>query len=173
MNLFILDRDPITSAKMNCDKHVCKIILEAVQMMSLAHIEHGTTTCMLSTGLTDLYNARTHRNNHVSKWVRETTQNYHWTAQHGLTLCEEYTNRYGKRHKCQDLMEWCATHLPPLPSTGLTNFRQAVADDCYHTDPVIAYHVYYVKYKRYFAKWKLGNTPTWFSTMCTAIDNKA
>ena len=55
MNLFILDRDPIIAASMNCDKHVCKIILEAAQMMGEAHrCNGGQAEC----------GAITHRNNH-------------------------------------------------------------------------------------------------------------
>lgn len=165
MNLFVLNTDPVIAAEMNCDSHVCKIILEALQMMSLAHLEHGSEQ-------PGLWNAHTHRNNHVSKWVRENTSNYRWTAEHALALCSEYTMRYSKVHKCQSMIEWCAANLPPLPVSNMSPFRQAVAEDCYHDDPVIAYHMYYVRYKRSFAKWKLGNTPAWFVDLCNVEDMK-
>jgi len=140
MNLFILDTDPIIAARNNCDKHVCKIILEAAQMLSLAHIVNGSTDPAL-------WNAKTHRNNHVSKWVRETIANYEWTAKHGLALCSEYEDRYGKVHDTKGLLLHLATNVPNLPRGGMTPFRQAVAEDCYNTDPVTAYYLYYVKYK--------------------------
>lgn len=165
MNLFVLDRDPVIAARMNCDKHVNKIILEAVQMMSLAHIVHGTTHANISGTEVELWNAKTHKNNHVSIWVRETTGNYEWTARHGLTLCDEYTERYRKTHGCEPLMRWLATNLPPILPTMMTPFRQAVADDCYHQDPVLAYHLYYVRYKSRFAKWRSGNVPVWYVKM--------
>lgn len=163
MNLFILHHNPTTAAQMNCDKHVCKIILESLQLMSLAHLENGSTE-------PNLWNAHTHRNNHVSRWVRETLQNYTWTSTHALALCAEYTKRYHKTHKCEQLIQWCATHHPPLPTTGLTPFRQAVAEDCYHHNPITAYRTYYVRYKRPIAKWKLGNTPNWYLQMCNIED---
>jgi len=37
MNVFYLDRDPVTAAKMHCDKHVVKMIIEYAQLMSTAH----------------------------------------------------------------------------------------------------------------------------------------
>lgn len=163
MNLFILDKDPIIAARMNCDKHVCKIILEAIQMMCLAHIETGNTSA-------HLWNATTHRNNHVSKWVRETTANYRWTALHGLALCDEYTKRYHKVHQSLGLMAWCANNTPNILVGGMTPFRQAVPEDCYRVCPVEAYHDYYVRYKNRFAKWRKGNVPCWYvSRLCAHI----
>jgi len=37
MNVFYLDRNPITAAQMHCDKHVVKMILEYAQLLSTAH----------------------------------------------------------------------------------------------------------------------------------------
>ena len=37
MNIFYLHEDPQVSAKMHCDKHVVKMILESAQMLSTAH----------------------------------------------------------------------------------------------------------------------------------------
>lgn len=80
-------------------------------------------------------------------------------------MCGEYTKRYRKIHKVQRIIEWCHDNVPPIKEGALTQFRQAVAEDCYHADPVIAYHVYYVRYKSRFAKWKLGNVPEWYVKM--------
>ena len=78
-------------------------------------------------------------------------------------MCDEYARRYGRVHKCRAIIEWCRDNEPKIPDGGLTAFRQAVAEDCYDEDPVVAYHRYYRKYKAYFAKWKLGNVPVWFA----------
>lgn len=153
MNLFILDRDPVVAAEMNCDKHVCKIIIESAQMLCLAFWANGKEA---------EYYAKTHMNNHVSKWVRETRANYEWTIEHGLALCAEYTKRYDKVHRCQRIIEWCRDNDPGVPNGDMTPFRQAVADDCYHDDPVKAYHLFYVRYKSRFAKWRMGNIPQWY-----------
>lgn len=37
MNIFHLDRDPVVAARMMCDKHVVKMIVEYAQLMSTAH----------------------------------------------------------------------------------------------------------------------------------------
>ena len=37
MNIFILDKNPITAAQMLCDRHVPKMIVESGQMLSTAH----------------------------------------------------------------------------------------------------------------------------------------
>ena len=37
MNIFYLHEDPEISAKMHCDKHVVKMIIEYAQMLSTAH----------------------------------------------------------------------------------------------------------------------------------------
>ena len=37
MNIFILDENPEVAASYHCDKHVCKMILEAGQMLCTAH----------------------------------------------------------------------------------------------------------------------------------------
>lgn len=165
MNLFILDKCPSISAQMNCDKHVCKIILEAYQMLSLAHLENNSVHSFL-------YNAHTHRNNHVSIWVRASVDTYLWTCHHALALCSEYTVRYNKIHKLEPLVHWCTTNIPNIPKIGMLPFRQAVAEDCYRDDPVEAYHLYYVKYKRRLARWKLGNVPQWYIDLCNIEDSK-
>ena len=37
MNIFVLDENPWAAARMHCDKHVPKIIVESAQMLSTAH----------------------------------------------------------------------------------------------------------------------------------------
>lgn len=156
MNIFILDRDPVVAAEQCCDAHVCKIILEVAQMMGIAHHLSGTINVPINF-------AKTHKNNHVSKWVRETKGNYEWTGKHGMALCQEYEFRYGKIHQYKEKIIWMCNNIPSIiPDGDLTEFTQAVAEDCYDDDPVVAYHVYYKKYKKKFAKWKNRPIPDWF-----------
>lgn len=173
MNLFILNPDPVLAAQENCDKHVCKIILEAAQMVMLAYQVLGMPDAKPDF---EIWNAKTHKNNHISKWVRHNTANFMWTVDHGLALCEEYELRYKKTHKVKRMLEWCKENPPPsLPVGALTTFRQAVAEDCYsspladereiatHGQIVEAYRTYYVKYKARFAKWTARPIPQWFA----------
>lgn len=168
------------AAKENCDKHVCKIILEATQMLCLAHWYYGfpnlnTAPRELSTKMpgkkTYKYQAQTHNNNHVTRWVRESLWNYEWTTQHGIALCNEYKDRYAhnllrkgiSEHACRPILEWFAANVPAIPKFAATPFRQAVAENCYtNGDVVLAYRLYYLHCKAKFAKWRLGNIPAWF-----------
>ena len=36
MNIFYVDKNPVTAAKMMCDKHIIKMILESAQMLCTA-----------------------------------------------------------------------------------------------------------------------------------------
>lgn len=197
MNLFILDTDPVEAAKQNCDSHVCKIILEVADMLCLSHWENGG---LPSNAPPDLlrpkmiidkrgrvrtlykYRATSQVNNHVSKWVRASRQNYLWTVEHGIELCRQYELRYWhnlkKRgmicHAARPFIEWFGSNIPTIPDTELHEFRQAVARtpyDCYRQDdPVTAYKEYYVRYKARFAKWRLGNIPEWFIEMSKLVN---
>ena len=40
MNIFYLDSSPSKSAKLHCDKHVVKMIVEYAQLLSTAHRVH-------------------------------------------------------------------------------------------------------------------------------------
>jgi hypothetical protein len=192
MNLFVLSLNPRHAAMQNCDKHVCKIILEAADMMCLAHWHFGFPSIRRAPKILReprlitnnkgvqrqvwYYRPQSQSNNHVSIWVRTSLENYRWTCQHALALCDEYERRYTHNlqkkglscHSTRPVIEWFAANEPPIPITDLTPFRQAVAEDCYNPDVVKAYRDYYVRYKARFAKWRLGNQPSWF----TAATNK-
>jgi len=43
MNIFYVDKDPITAAQMMCDKHIVKMILESAQLLCTCHrVQDGT-----------------------------------------------------------------------------------------------------------------------------------
>jgi hypothetical protein len=136
MNIFALHIDPKTCASLHADKHVVKMILETAQMLCAAH-EIGYAPYK-----------RTHYNHPCTQWARKTTANYDWLCRLGLALCDEYTRRYGRRHKSQDVIEWCEECIPDaVPLGELTPFAQAMPDEFKHVDdPIQAYKAYY-RYK--------------------------
>lgn len=108
----------------------------------------------------------THQNHSCSKWVRASLSNYRWLIKHALALCDEYTQRYGKIHKCLSVIEWCRDHEPNIPELGLTPFALAIKrnlwEQCFvENDPVETYRRYYKLDKARFAKWK-RNKPEWW-----------
>jgi hypothetical protein len=79
-------------------------------------------------------------------------------------LLDEYTRRYEKYHKSEDVYEWLASRKPyGISKNRMTEHPQCMPDECkVVNDPVQAYRNYYNKHKAYMAKWKLGNVPHWY-----------
>lgn len=150
MNIFVLDRDPKIAAQQQCDKHVVKMVLESAQMLC---------TAVNLTGGTAKYKA-THKNHPCSVWTRQTRANFDWLKEHALALCEEYTRRYGKRHKSQDVIESVSNET--IPDGTLQPFALAMPEHYRTEDPVESYREYYRCEKEEIAKWKMGNVPNWF-----------
>lgn len=110
----------------------------------------------------DIYTA-THINHPSAKWVRESSGNYRWLHTTARMLCYEYTRRYGRRHKTEDVID----KLSPLPknilNAPLTTLPLAMPEEYHHENPVEAYRRYYREGKASICKWtKLNNTPDWF-----------
>lgn len=154
MNIFILDKDPKLSAQYHCDKHVVKMILETAQLLCGAHWSvNKEAPYKLS-----------HRNHPCSIWVRECIENYIWLCDLGMELSKEYTYRYGKTHKSQQIIEWCITNIPNLRENGdITSFALAMPDEYKVSCPVESYRNYYRGAKTSFANWKNRDVPQWFN----------
>ena len=137
MNIFYLDRDPHEAARLQCDRHVVKIILETAQLLSTAHNE-------LDGG--QIAYKSTHKNHPSAVWVRSSAAAYGWTFAHLVALGDEYRKRYGKVHKT---IRNHANALGVLP-VALMNCRatfvdppQCMPDECKSSDPVVGYMTYY------------------------------
>ena len=62
MNIFFLSKDPVEAARVQCDQHVVKMILETAQMLSTVAHQHKYL------GVTGIYKP-THANHPMTKWV--------------------------------------------------------------------------------------------------------
>jgi len=154
MNIFFLDNDVKKCAEYHCDKHVVKMILETAQLLCGAH--WATDSPYL------VPYKMSHKNHPCSIWTRESLSNYHLLCELGLELCKEYTHRYEKRHKSQDVIEWCMVHKPNISDIGLTEPAKAMPDE-YKTNSVVeSYRNYYMGAKSGFAVWKKREKPFWF-----------
>jgi hypothetical protein len=79
-----------------------------------------------------------------------------------LELCKEYTYRYGKRHKSQDVIEWCVTNKPNICDKEFTEPARAMPNE-YKVDSVVeSYRNYYIGEKSKIAVWKNREIPEWF-----------
>ena len=153
MNIFILDSDPAMAAAQQLDKHVVKMPLESAQMLCSALARHGCENTPYKPAF---------RNHPCTLWAGASRSNFNWLVKHGIALCEEYTARYGKRHKCQDVIEWASTQAQLIPVGQLTEFAQAMPDVYKDSCAVTAYRAYYLGDKARIATWK-RNQPEWWN----------
>lgn len=132
MNIFILDKRISRCASYLCDKHVVKMCLETAQLLCSVYDE-GVAPYK-----------RTHYNHPCSVWTRRCLNNWEWLLNLGYAICEEYHHRYGKVHKCFDVLEWCADNKPDLKSLPTKTAFVYCGDDEFRELPVIdAYRLYY------------------------------
>ena len=153
MNIFVVDENPEIAARSLCDKHVCKLLIESGQMLCAAHPVGSAPW------------KRTHYNHPCTIWARSSTENYRWLAAHGLAICEEYTRRYGRRHKSEDVVLWCAENIPvSIPIGPMTPFAVVIKDPKYRlSTPVESYRAYYLGDKIRFARWRHCDPPQWWT----------
>jgi len=182
VNIFYFDSTPRTCAHQHCDKHVVKMILEYAQILSTAHrVLDGTMS--IEKSLTGrnlriwtmpsleydlvLYKA-THVNHPSSRWARESDMNYAWLADLWWFLLNEYTERYGKVHKCESLSGYLQCRPVNISDGDLTPPWRAMPDE-FKVDKTgndkyceQSYQAYFNNAKQHIAKWKHNDIPTWF-----------
>ena len=157
MNIFVLDWDVKKCAMYHNDKHVVKMILETAQLLCGVH--H-----MTESPSENVPYKLSHKNHPCSIWARESMDNYLWLCELGMELCAEYTFRYGKRHKSQQVIEWCIDNRPNIPEEGFTVPAKAMPDQYKVEDVVQSYRNYYLGEKKSFSNWKNRSVPSWFLT---------
>ena len=155
MNIFFLDENPTLSAQYHVDKHVVKMILETAQLLCGVH--HVTAH-----DSTHVPYKLSHKNHPCSIWCRESLSNYLYLCELGLELSKEYTYRYGKRHKSQDVIEWCLINKPKIPDIEFTDPAKAMPDEFKVDSVVESYRNYYMGAKSNLAVWKNREKPFWF-----------
>ena len=153
MNIFVVDNDPVVAGTVLCDKHIVKMPLETAQMLCTAVNKYGGTSPYKSAYV----------NHPCTQWASSSYDHFLWLCTHGDALCWEYRARYGRRHKCHDVIQHCRkVGRWLLPRNGWTTHPQCMPDEYHHTDVVTAYRQYYQGDKAYMATWK-QNMPEWWN----------
>ena len=155
MNIFFLDENPTLSAQYHVDKHVVKMILETAQLLCGVHHVTAHDSAHVPYKLS-------HKNHPCSIWCRESLSNYLYLCELGLELSKEYTYRYGKRHKSQEVIEWCLINKPNIPDIEFTDPAKAMPDEFKVDSVVESYRNYYMGAKSNLAVWKNREKPFWF-----------
>ncbi len=144
MNIFFLSQNPKEAARLHCDKHVVKMIIETAQLLYSSH-------WMLNPeNLPESAYKLAHKNHPCSIWVRTSISNYLWLASLGWWLCKEYQYRYGehKVHKSEAHIVWLLQNPPKsIPFLSMTNPALAMPDEYKQEDPILAYQTFYVESK--------------------------
>jgi hypothetical protein len=189
MNIFVLDKDPIRAAQLQCDKHVVKMIVESAQLLSTAHrmLDGKLETRLSKSGrkqkyyaldasVEDVYYRACHHNHPSNVWARESDTNYNWLYRHFVALCDEYKYRYGKVHATDTkLRDALATPPRNIPVTSETPFKLAMGSnpECIdNNDPIGSYRKFYqTKQDRFKMVWTKRTTPEWFNVKSGEMKN--
>ena len=167
MNLFILSLCFRECAECMFDKHISKIILEAVQMLcTTMHMVDPDNDINEKTKIYKI----AHKNHPVTIWMRQSRDNFIWTLDLVDAMHTEWKFRYNhpqeKEHKSFVLSKYLRHYAPPadkFPETGLTQFAMAMPSKYKSDDPIEAYRKYYQSpEKQKIASWKNRSKPGWY-----------
>ena len=165
MNIFILSLIQKKIAEFMMDKHVSKILLEAVQMLCSAKRildPDDNHECLYKLA---------HKNHPVTIWCRKSKANFIWTLDLVEELHKEWRFRYGhpdtKFHKSYLVALYLRENMPSddkFEESELTRFALAMPDQYKTEDPVESYRNYYMSEdKQKIATWKKKREkPEWY-----------
>jgi hypothetical protein len=168
MNLFILSLIQKQIAEGMMDKHVSKILLEAVQMLC-----SGKRILDPDDVINERLYKIAHKNHPVTIWCRTSKANFIWTLDLIDELHKEWKFRYGhpesKIHKSYIIAMYLRENIPSddkFPEERLTPFALAMPDQYKSDDPVLSYRNYYMsEEKQRIASWnKKRGKPEWYIT---------
>lgn len=170
MNIFFLSWDPQECAKLYCDQHVNKILLEIVQMLYTAwHLNAGGVPpdAPRKKNSTQVgYKPVSNTGHAMVMWVR---CNPKFPAVLGMALAVEFQRRFKKVHSCTEHILWLYQNLPPrhreirnpkatyalrgFPK-GVSPVPECMPDQYKHPHLLAANYQYYAGDKLSFARWK-------------------
>lgn len=159
LNIFILDKDHDRNARMHCDQHVIKMILESAQILC---------TVLHNREVNAPYRA-THSNHPCVLWAGQSYDNYQWLIALARALHKEYQFRFGshRSHASMRVIDFADDYS--FESHGLTPFVQCMpAPYRFQGNPVRAYRTYYRKEKLSFARWTKRGIPKCFQSFASA-----
>jgi hypothetical protein len=166
MNLFILSLIQKEIAQFMMDKHVSKILLEAVQMLCSAKRVLDPDDSVNH----QIYRLA-HKNHPVTIWCRKSKANFVWTLDLIEELHNEWRFRYGhpdtKFHKAYLMSQILKENMPAddkFEQEGLTPFALAMPVEYKSDDAVASYKNYYMSpEKQLIASWnKRREKPDWY-----------
>lgn len=169
MNIFILDIDPDKSAMYHNDRHVVKMITEQNQIVCTA-LRIMVERVEISVKESMIPYRSTHVNHSCVKWASKHIGNIQWINQRTKSLCHEYTYRYGKKHKGEDVLNQIESIIRYEQYITPDKYPVAISKDLSEGKTEVGlrtaiklYRQYYIRDKRHLAKWKNRDVPEWWS----------
>ena len=171
MNIFVTDYCPVQSARNLPDKHICKMPLETCQMLAIIYSDwyYGVGKLYKADGNPYRTAHGAFRNHPCTQWAAANQYNLAWLIMHGLALCDEYHQRYGKIHACYDVLRQAQRIYDDCFDESLTDaasmvsyFTRAMPDDIKHDSTITTIQAY----KQYL------NTKPWLSTNYLRIPSR-
>jgi len=160
MNIFAIEGsgtqiDWAASARSQDNYRVVKMILESCQMLCTALNE-------LSGGSQITTYRSTHKHHPSTKWVMKSSANFQALVTHTEAMLSEYTERFGKIHKCQKVLTECKSLFDPelFPSEEPTQLPLAMPPEFHSDDIVESYRRFYASKPR--MRYPKNKIPPWF-----------
>ena len=137
MNIFFISRNPKRCAKYQTDAHVCKMPTETAQVLCTVLNVNGHQSPYAS------FNPK----HPTVIWASKSKSNWLWAQQLGIELCREFTYRYGRVHKTEEIIR--TLKCPPeLPDLAFTDPTPAMPDEFRSTNSLNSYRRFYFYGKR-------------------------
>lgn len=194
MNIFFLDSDVKIAAKYHVDSHTIKMRIELAQLLCTAHrLLDGKQTLVNGYSFNQfnkiykkpkligilpfekienniLYNSiylQTHINHPSAVWVRQSLDNYLFTVNLALELCNEISYRFNTQNqKVLPILNWLFDNSPKnIPNIGFTTPLLAMDDkfkiveNNSFENSIINYRNYYSQGKQHLYKWTNREKP--------------
>ena len=160
MNIFAIESDDqgnidwIASAKSQDNYRVVKMILESCQMLCTAiNMQHDEQ-------VTPYRNA--HPRHPSTLWVCESAANFELLVEHTLAMLDEYTERFGKIHKCAGVLEQVLDIYDPsrFPKQDETQLPLCMPPEFKTNNIVESYRRFYASKPR--MRYPEMKIPVWF-----------
>ena len=169
VNIFYLDKDPNKCAKYYCNKHVNKIMIEILQILSYIFHQEGKIippykkTKSISNNLAPL------------KWAKESLSNYNYCVKLADALCKEYKYRYNKHcHASDSVIEFFKKNKPEkFNKKNRTKFLFTENVKIYNKyfNDIDASRFFYADFKCKNDNWGIREKPEWFDKYFKISEN--
>lgn len=160
MNIFVVSDRASENANMLDDKRLIKMILETTQMLNTAVVDNYGEEHSMG------YKP-THRNHPCTKWVGSRRSRYLWACSLLGFMLLEYTNRFGKVHKCEEYTThfFSKIELFPLDFKEIEPYENCATDFKAISDTFEAYKMQLIKKwneDKIPPKWTNTEKPEWY-----------